>query len=108
MLDRELVTRRIKAITDNAWRQDSGTTTTLNGMIEYIIREVTLDVLDPIFVELETSIKETDDLLHDVTVMMNAHILKEQRNGKDGQLQKPQRGAKASVKNGNVGTAEAR
>lgn len=89
MLDRELVTRRIKAITDNAWRQEGGNTTTINGLIEYIFKEVTLEVLEPLFIQLSDRIEELE-------------------NGKDGKLQKPQRGTKTSTKVGNGSTAEAR
>lgn len=56
MIDREELSRKIKLITQDAW--SVGTNTTVNSMIEYIVKQSLFVVLDELEKELEDASKD--------------------------------------------------
>lgn len=82
-LTQEDLAKHIKIATQNAWRQDNGGATTLNSMVEYIIRE-SLAVVMEVLLEQETKITQLEQRLEELT------------NGKNGGLPQPQGNQKAA------------
>ena len=85
MLNKEKFPLQMKEICDRAWRQDYNTT--MNSMIEWIVKTVSQDIFFPYFEELEEKISSLEEKLE----------AKEEDNASDdGRIQKPKRNAKAA------------
>ena len=115
MKTQEDLAKQIKLISQNAWRQDGNTT--LNTMVEYIVREALVLVME-IIVEQEARIEALEEqvfnpqplplteVFNDVinlkntgtnvpnwseNVITSAHTNKGSKHGKDGGISQPQR-----------------
>lgn len=92
MYSSEELARQIKLISQNAWRQEGNTT--LNSMVEYIVREA-LELVMEIIIEQQTRIEALEELAHAPVdlqqVFDDAINLREiQKDGKDGGVSQPQ------------------
>ena len=111
MITEEQLTKTIKLVTQDAWKQ--GTHTTVNEMIEYIVRESLLNCVMPEIEHLYEEIEYLDEELHKykntedaiqeylpikTTTEINPLRFKEPVYAtENGRNEKPQRRAKAAL-----------
>lgn len=107
MITQEDLAKHIRIATQNAWRQDNGGGTTINSMVEYIIKE-SLAVVMEIILEQESRIEALEA---DVSSLENLVITLTGNNddGKDGGLSQPQGNPKSTSRtNARNGTSSPR
>lgn len=93
MLAEELA-RKIKTIVDGAWRQEQNTT--MNSMMEYIVRETGYLFLDEINM-IKDRVVELSEENEKLNTIVEELIDEELKNAsKDGGIPQPQRNTKAS------------
>lgn len=87
MINQEDFAKQVKIITQNAWRQDSGGGTTLNSMVEYIVRESLAIILEAV-IDHEERLEALERPPYSENKGYN-------NNGKNGGLSQPQGNQKA-------------